>query len=170
MEFNGSDHRPLVTIFDSVRSKSTRIFRYDRRLKDIQEVKDLITSIWTSSENLHSEMRLAKVRQALVKWSREKHLNSKETIERLKKELDDALSSHIADDELIHRLNNELLSAYKAEEDFWRQRSRIIWLASGDKNTQFFHAVSSGKKARNRISVIEDAEGNIFHEEEQIAT
>lgn len=129
MEFNGSDHRPLVTIFDSVRSKSTRIFRYDRRLKDIQEVKDLITSIWTSSENLHSEMRLAKVRQALVKWSREKPLNRKETIERLKKELDDALSSHIADDELIHRLNNELLSAYKAEEDFGDKEAESFgWL------------------------------------------
>lgn len=128
-------------------------------------MKDLITTIWLSSEPLHSETRLAMVRQALVNWSREKHLNSKETIERLKKDLDDALSCPIADDELIYRLNKELLSTYKAEEEFWRQRSRIIWLASGDKNSQFFHVVSSGKKARNRIAVIEDTKGNIFYEE-----
>ena len=169
MEFNGSDHRPLVSIFDSAKRKSNRIFRYDRRLKDNQEVKDLITTTWLAAENLHSEVRLAKVRQALVQWSKEKHLNSRETIERIKKELDEALSSRVGDEDLIYRLNNELIAAYKAEEDFWRQRSRIIWLASGDKNTQFFHAVATGKKARNRISVIEDAEGKIFHEEEHIA-
>lgn len=169
MEFNGSDHRPLVSIFDSAKRKSNRIFRYDRRLKDNQEVKDLITTTWLAAENLHSEVRLAKVRKALVQWSKEKHLNSRETIERIKKELDEALSSRVGDEDLIYRLNNELIAAYKAEEDFWRQRSRIFWLASGDKNTQFFHAVATGKKARNRISVIEDAEGKIFHEEEQIA-
>lgn len=38
MEFNGSDHRPLISIFDSTRKKSSRIFRYDRRLKDVHEV------------------------------------------------------------------------------------------------------------------------------------
>lgn len=159
MDFNGSDHRPLVSIFDSVHKKSSRILRYDRRLKDIQEVQELISNILTESEHLHSEDRLAKVRLALVKWSRDQHLNSKATIERLKGDLDDALSCPNGDDELFNRLNKELLLAYKAEEDFWRQRSRIIWLASGDKNSKFFHAVASGKKARNRISVIEDTEG-----------
>lgn len=152
----------------SIPDKSSRIFRYDRRLKDNQEVKELISSIWLNSENLHSEDRLAKVRQALVKWSRDQQSNSKETIERIKKDLDDALSCPIEDGELIFCLNKELLAAYKVEEDFWRQRSRIIWLASGDKNSKFFHAIASGKKARNRISVIENNAGPIFYEEDPI--
>lgn len=170
MDFNGSDHRPLVSIFDSKRKKATRIFRYDRRLRDNEEVRQLITKIWLDSVALHSEERLARVRKALVKWSRDKHINSKAKIEQLKSDLDAALSSSTGDDVLISRLNKELISAYKAEEEFWRQRSRIIWLASGDKNSQFFHAVASGKKARNQISIIEDPAGNIYYEEEQIAS
>lgn len=146
MEFNGSDHRPLLSIFDSKRKKSSRIFRYDRRLKDNHEVKELISKIWRSAKNLHSELRLAEIRTALVAWSREKHQNSKENIERLKKELDDALSSLVGDDELIFRLNKELLAAYKAEEDFWRQRSRIIWLASGDTNSNIFPCSIDGEE------------------------
>ena len=54
-----------------------------------------------------------------MKLRKEKHLNSRETIERIKKELDEALSRRVGDEDLIYRLNNELIAAYKAEEEFW---------------------------------------------------
>ena len=72
------------------------------------------------------------------------------------------------DDAVISRLNAELLLAYKKEEEFWRQRSRLTWLAAGDKNSGYFHAVCKGKRARNRISVLENASGVSLFEEDQI--
>lgn len=57
----------------------------------------------------------------------------------------------------------------KAEEEFWNQRSRLLWLTLGDKNTTFFHASTKGRRACNRISVVEDASGTAVFEDEQIA-
>lgn len=72
-------------------------------------------------------------------------------------------------DETVASINKELLEAYKAEEAFGKQRSRMLWLTLGDKNTGYFHAVAKGRKARNRLTMLEDASGTPVYEEEQIA-
>lgn len=38
------------------------------------------------------------------------------------------------------------------KECFWRQRSRIGWLAYGDSNTSFFHRSASARRKENKIS------------------
>ncbi|KFK24637.1 hypothetical protein AALP_AA8G005400 [Arabis alpina] len=63
------------------------------------------------------------------------------------------------DGEAIRQTNEELKTAYKAEEDFWKQRSRNMWLSLGDRNTGYFHAVTKGRNAVNTFSVIEDEDG-----------
>ncbi|XP_009107743.1 uncharacterized protein LOC103833410 [Brassica rapa] len=72
-------------------------------------------------------------------------------------------------EEVIAEINKELMDAYRSEEAFWKQRSRLLWLTLGDKNTGFFHAVSKGRKARNRLTVMENAHGEAVYEEELIA-
>lgn len=79
------------------------------------------------------------------------------------------MSSDTSTTEQISTINNKLLLAYQAEEEFWKQRSRQLWLTLGDKNTGYFHAATKGRKAINNCSVIEDETGQAFHEEEQIA-
>ena len=40
-----------------------------------------------------------------------------------------------------------------------RQRSRIQWVAKGDKNTKYFHGVATQRKRRNFIKGVRDLDG-----------
>jgi hypothetical protein len=46
------------------------------------------------------------------------------------------------------------------EEETWRQKSRINWLASGDRNTKFFHAYANSRKQANAIWDITKEDGS----------
>lgn len=94
--------------------------------------------------------------------------NSRLIIEQKKEELEEALTSPVNDTDLITRVSNELNSAYIAEEAYWRQRSRLLWLSLGDRNTGFFHATAKNRKRANAFSVIEDEDGTSIYQEDQI--
>ncbi|CAL9237558.1 unnamed protein product, partial [Arabidopsis halleri] len=42
LRFEGSDHRPLVTYFDPTKVKPKGVFRFDRQLRDKEEIRSLI--------------------------------------------------------------------------------------------------------------------------------
>ena len=73
---------------------------------------------------------------------------------------DDATSKEIAD------ALKELSTALKAEEMFWRQKSRVLWLGEGDRNSEYFHASVKQRRARNRITQLLDENGNVVEDEE----
>lgn len=89
-------------------------------------------------------------------------------MEKAKGKLDEALSELQPDERKISELADGLKSLYEKEERYWRQRSRQIWLALGDKNSSFFHSSTRGRGARNRFYVLEDEEGKAYFEEDQI--
>jgi hypothetical protein len=63
-------------------------------------------------------------------------------------------------------LQKSLHQAYRTEEDYWRVKSRNLWLQAGDKNTTFFHKQVEARKNFNTVTeinsqdqVIKDFEG-----------
>lgn len=108
-------------------------------------------------------------RNAICKWSKEFYKNSRQALNDLRNQLDQAMSNPIPDETLIAELNTRLLNTYKEEENFWRQRSRQLWLALGDSNSGFFHASTKGRKAKNRMTVLEDEDGLPCFEQELIS-
>ncbi|MCH87735.1 hypothetical protein A2U01_0008613, partial [Trifolium medium] len=81
-----------------------------------------------------------------------------------------------AEDDLQHlteqNQNGELMAVVKSkekeidellqcEEMWWNQRSRVLWLKHGDKNTRFFHQKASQRKRKNKIEAITDRHGGI---------
>ena len=169
LKYEASDHRPLLTFLDTRRKKGLRIFRFDRRLRDHVEVKQIIREAWENNTHLDVGGRLACCRRAICKWSREFQENSRKTLDSLRSQLDNDMSNQVPDDDLIHKINVQLLTAYKQEEEYWKQRSRQMWLALGDSNTSYFHATTKARKSKNRLTVIENEDGVPWFEEEQIA-
>lgn len=169
LSYEGSDHKPIISYWDPTRKKGKGLFRYDRRLRDNEQVKKIIAECWIEAPHLSVDNRLSKVRGVLVKWSKEQRANSRVCIEKNKADLEIAMTSPINNDALIRAINENLSKAYKAEEDYWKQRSRILWLTLGEKNSSYFHAISRGRATKNKFSVLEDEEGKVVCTEEDIA-
>lgn len=169
LSFEGSDHRPLLTYLDNNPRKRKNLFRYDRRLTSKPEIKELVLDNWMQCDLDSVLSRLCRVRQAIIKWTKEQNQNCKVNIQKLQQDLDLALSAPLPDTDLIGMLTSELDKEYREEESYWRQRSRVLWLQHGDKNTSYFHAIVRGRKAANKFSVIETCDGTPVYEEGQIA-
>ncbi|WMV37868.1 hypothetical protein MTR67_031253 [Solanum verrucosum] len=63
----------------------------------------------------------------------------------------------LSEDELLLKasLKMEYEEVAKNEEISWRQKSRILWLKQGDKNTKFFRRMANCHKRFNHIDTIE---------------
>ena len=61
---------------------------------------------------------------------------------------------------LEKKLRIELENILLQEEMIWFQKSRCDWIASGDRNTKYYHLALVIKGQRKRIDGLEDSEGN----------
>ncbi|KAG7593940.1 Ribonuclease H-like superfamily [Arabidopsis thaliana x Arabidopsis arenosa] len=169
LRFEGSDHRPLVTYFDPTKVRAKGVFRFDRRLREKVEIRELVSESWRARETESLVSKFNRCRRDLIAWTKEQLQLKVQDIKVDQEALESALSALVPDNDLISVLTEKLAAAYAEEESLWRQRSRIIWLQEGDKNTGFFHAVTRGRKALNHLSVIEDEDGTELFDEKQIA-
>lgn len=132
LEFEGSDHRPTLSLFSPTSKKQRRLFRYDRILRKNKEVTRIIKTAWKMKSPGSMLQKLEGCRKAIESWNKEKHLNSKKEIYRLKRELDKEMSKLQPSESLLANVNSALREAYLAEEDYWKQRSCTSWLALGN--------------------------------------
>jgi predicted transcriptional regulator len=67
------------------------------------------------------------------------------------------------------KIVERLIEIQHREEIMWHQRSRIQWLAEGDKNTKFFHLRASKRKRRNKIISLTRANGTVTNDQHEIS-
>ena len=168
LRFEGSDHRPLVTYFNSSGPRKRGLFRFNRSLTENEEVTDMINTTWNQTPLAGVIAKLNECRRKIILWTKERNLKANQVVSETRIALDQALSSAYPDVPRIEELTNILATAYKEEEQFWLQRSRIQWLKDGDRNTGFFHAATRTRRMQNSLSVIEDSQGTEVHEESDI--
>jgi len=66
------------------------------------------------------------------------------------------------------KLQEQLEERRKKEEILWKQKSRVQWLKEGEKNTKFFHRDMMHRHHINRITHLEDSQGNPVREHSKI--
>lgn len=160
----GSDHRPVLVDILIKPSRKRKSFKFDKRWLDSEEIGQVISDGWNSPElspNATIMDHISSCRKALGQWKREKDLNAEKQIEELKAKVDNIYSDDEATTEEIGAAFKELTEALKAEENFWKQKSKIFWRRERDLNTMFFHAITRQRRARNKITGLLDSAGNL---------
>jgi hypothetical protein len=110
-------------------------------------------------EQLHD--KLAGVSSSLSTWGKETFGSVRHQIRTLQRELGDMRSQPGRTGPTYEELKlvEKLSEVLHREEIMWRQRSRIQWLAEGDKNMRFFHLRASQRKKKNQISNLVKPDG-----------
>ena len=65
-------------------------------------------------------------------------------------------------------LEGEVNILLDKEAKMWRQRSKVLWLKDGDRNTRFFHSKASQRRRRNYITQLHDASGRWCTQQAQV--
>ena len=64
-------------------------------------------------------------------------------------------------------LQKSYFKSCRVEEEFWRQKSRSLWLKSGDKNTTYFHKQAEARKDYKAVTEI-NSQGTLIKDPEEI--
>ncbi|XP_048615701.1 uncharacterized protein LOC125588412 [Brassica napus] len=165
----GSDHRPILVDILTKPTRRSMKFKFDRRWLDNEELRQIILEGWKSPDlppNANIMEHISSCRKALSEWRKQHNINSAKLVEELKEKVEGLYADDNATTEEIAAALKELSDALKAEEMFWKQKSRVFWLREGDKNTKYFHALTKQRRARNKITQLLDVNGTIVEDEE----
>ncbi|KAL5555846.1 hypothetical protein UlMin_038082 [Ulmus minor] len=154
----GSDHRPLLieVLKDgevSSLGKSLRKgrFHFEEAWADEPEYRDTILKHWREQTAGNLDEVAPNYTSKSIAFN----------------QVDRVLSS--ANWRTHQRLERELEALKYKEERYWQQRSKDLWLKSGDRNSKFFHRKASTRRAKNSIEGMFDSNEKWCEDKESIA-
>ena len=105
--------------------------------------------------------KIKRCRHKIVRWQQEHRSNSKVEIDLLQSELEELRLAGIHGGDIISEIEDKLEKALQNEESYWKDKSRVKWLKSGDQNTAFFHQKFRNRTRRNRIWQLTGNDGEV---------
>ena len=153
-------------------------FRFENMWLKVEGFKDLVHSWWqgievggSASYKLASKMK--EIKQKLKVWNREVFgkLDCNKSLALQQVEFWDRKESEriliVEETELKKEAKENYRKWVLMEETYWRQLSREIWLKEGDRNTGFFHRMTSAHHRNNSLERIK-INGEWLLEEQEI--
>jgi hypothetical protein len=176
----GSDHWPLALQIDMGEPPRYKPFRFEKFWLSHPDFKRLAKSWWEQAEIDHGscmykfQQRLKNFKQRLKQWNKDSFGNIIQSIRTIESRLEEIQEIFIVGSrtaELMQeeeQLQAQLEERRKQEEILWKQKSRVQWLKEGEKNTKFFHKAMMHRRHINRITHLEDSQGNLIREHSKI--
>lgn len=123
-----------------------------------QVVKDAWESNIRGGMEAHKmSCRFAATCRVLKLWNKRHFGMVSLRIKELKEELKHVHANNLGDREVV--IQNELHTQRSRMKSILRQKSRKVWLAEGDQNSQFFFSIVLLRRKRNRIWAIKSGQG-----------
>ncbi|KAG7541208.1 Reverse transcriptase zinc-binding domain [Arabidopsis thaliana x Arabidopsis arenosa] len=169
MEPIQSDHAACFFHVPSMRRSVRKPFKFFQHVADHPEYHDSVSHAWTPLSiqgtcqfKLVGSLRklkivLRKLNKRHYSGITERVKNQAAKISNIQRLLLTNPDAQAAREE--HQARALWQTLISAEEKFFRQKSRVIWLHLGDKNTAFFHKSVIGRAARNHIHFLSDHNG-----------
>ncbi|XP_019180199.1 PREDICTED: uncharacterized protein LOC109175391 [Ipomoea nil] len=167
-----SDHAPiLISTMLSHKQSGPKEFKYNATWASHPEFPNFIKNNWNSDQSLEQAKKALATK--LQSWNRNSFGNifqrKRRVLARIKG-TQRALDSHPRTDliKLNNKLHKELDEIPNQEELYWFQRSREDWIATGDRNTGFYHAATAVRKAYSKITRLKNCQGDWLDSDEDI--
>ncbi|XP_019170571.1 PREDICTED: uncharacterized protein LOC109166142 [Ipomoea nil] len=146
----GSDHAPLlIRTKESQKCAGLRNFKYNVAWSTHPDFSKFIKENWNADYDLdHAKEELARKLQDWNHSSFENIFQRKRRVLARIKGVQRAIEIRPRSDliKLSKKLQKELEKILSQEELYWFQSSREEWIATGDRNTRFYHASTAAKK------------------------
>jgi exonuclease III len=176
----GSDHWPLTLSMDTHTSPKLKPFRFEKFWLLHPDFQSLAKEWWAQAEIHHGsvmyrlQQRLKTFKILLKHWNVNSFGNIHHNIQNIEKQLEELQKIFISGtrtDDLAQKeeaLRKQLEERRQQEEMLWKQKSRVQWLKEGERNTKFFHRTAVHRRHVNRITHLEDSQGNTIREHAKI--
>ena len=173
-----SDHRPISLSLNpnnEAQRWSRRSFKFEEMCLADSGCSDTMLRAWQANQQgtpmFKVTKKLKKCKKMLKSWSKEHFGSVKSQIAKKKKLLWKAgeLAAKGGEYKPVVTLRRDLNVFLDKESRMWRQRTRTQWLAKGDKNTKYFHAVATQRKRKNFTKGIQDDEG-VWQSKEEVVS
>lgn len=139
-----------------------RGFRFENAWLIEPEFKPFVEQRWDAYGSNQITQKLDQCAEDLQLWSKENCQPIRKEIEKYRRKLVKARTQVCSSN--VNYFNNirKRLDMLLVKDDlFWKQRAKSHWYRDGDLNTKFFHASATTRRAANKITQLEDANGEI---------
>jgi exonuclease III len=176
----GSDHWPLLLSMNIHDTPKLKPFRFEKFWLLHPDFQQLAKDWWAQAEINHGsnmyklQQRLKNFKMLLKQWNKNCFGDIFQSIQDIEKQLEQIQKTFISGSrpaDLMQeeeKLRQQLEERRKQEEILWKQKSRVQWLKEGERNTKFFHRTVVHRRHVNRITHLEDGQGNIIREHSKI--
>ncbi|KAK1318897.1 hypothetical protein QJS10_CPB04g01155 [Acorus calamus] len=173
-----SDHSPLKVTYEPVFPSGPKPFKYFEMWESHPTFKDIVEAAWGievwGSPMYKIVKKLSATKLALKQWNKECFGPVQHALQQSRvvlAEIQALLQYNPLDPELIsqERSARDLYARQLSqEESFLKQKSRQMWLSSGDTNSKFFYDSLKSRSVVNSISRLRSIDGSELSSPEEI--